>query len=348
MPLPPPELAFPEGRSDPVFCPVPLEAPPSQEVLLRCAVRPELKAANLMLHYRPSGTETFSAVSMSSAGNGVFQGVVPAAATAGKSLQFFVQAGGPTKVNVGTAESPNVVMVRAGALPVGLDGPVAADTAAEEAAAAEAERIRREDDDPLAAAELRRELALIRRRPAGKLWVAAGLGSGYGWQPGSPLEFRPNRRVDSGPLAAGLAHALPEVGYQLTDRLSLSLQGRLQYLPVKGSGDPLPGKPRQTALAVLARGAFAFGEGPLHAIATAAVGAGPKGGGFRLTVPDNADTGMPRSDTVRGGPFLAGIGGGIVYHFSRRISLPLELRLLAGFPSLAGILEAATGLAIAF
>jgi hypothetical protein len=342
---PPP--VFPEGQSDPLYCPVPLEAPTSQEVLLRCAVRPDLRPSRLMLHYRPAGTEKFSAVSMRRAGKGYFQGVVPAEATAGKSLQFFVEAGGPNKVSAGTAESPNVLLLREGATPVGQGGDASESKEAEAEAAAEAERIRREDEDPLAASELKRELALVRRRPAGKFWAALGLGSGYGWQPGSDLEFRPNRRIDAGPLAAGLAHALPEIGYQLTDRLSLSVQGRLQYAPVDGSGDPLPGTPRQTATAVLLRGTLGFGEGPFHAIATACVGGG-KDGGFRLVVPASNKADLPRSDTVQGGPFLAGVGGGLVYHFSRRVALPLEVRALAGFPSLAAVLEVGTGVVFAF
>ena len=50
-----------------------------------------MRPSRLMLHYRPSGSETFTAVSMPRA-RGVFQGVVPVEATAGKSLQFFIDA----------------------------------------------------------------------------------------------------------------------------------------------------------------------------------------------------------------------------------------------------------------
>jgi hypothetical protein len=346
--LPPP--TFPEGQSDPLFCPVPLEAPPSHEVVLRCAVRPDLRPGRLLLHYRPAGSEKFTTVAMPRARRGYFQGVVPAEATAGKSLQFFVEARGPTKISAGSADSPNILLLREGATPVGQNAPAEpADQAraSDDEAAAEAERIRREDEDPLAAADLKRELALVRRRPGGKLWVAMGIGSGYGWQPGSELEFRPNRRIDSGPLAAGLLHAMPEVGYQLTDRLSLSLQGRFQYAPVQGSGDPLSGNPPQSATALLLRGTLNLGDGPLHTFASAYLGGAP-GGGFRLVVPANREMELPRSDTIRGGPFLLGGGAGLVYHFNRRVAWPLEARVLAGFPSLAAVLEIGTGVAFAF
>jgi hypothetical protein len=343
--VPPPR--FPEGHTNPLYCPTPLEAPPEHEVIVRCAVRPDLRPGQLMLHYRPAGTEKFTAVSMPRAKRGFFQGVVPAEATAGKSLQFFVEAPGPAKINSGNADSPNILLLRAGAPPVGQQVPGDADKAAQEEASAEAERIRREDEDPLAASELKRELAMVRRRPAGKLWVGLGLGTGYGWQPGADLEFRPNRRIDAGPLAAGLAHALPEIGYQATDRLSLSVQARLQYAPVQGSGDPLSGNPRQSAMAFLLRGALSLGDGPLHGIATACVGGG-KGGAFRLVVPASRDRELPRSDTVRGGPVVAGAGVGVVYHFNRRLALPLEARALAGFPDFAAVLEVGTGVAFTF
>ena len=328
---------------------MPIEAPPQRALILRCAVRPDLRPSGLTLHYRPAGSETFTSVPMPRTRTGVFRGVVPVEATSGKSLQFFVDAGAGAKINSGSADSPNILLLRAGATPPGQraadDGDDA--RAAEDEAAALAERIRREDEDPLAASDLRRELAQVRRRPAGRFWAALGFGTGYGVQPGQQLEFRQNRRVDAGPLSAGLVHALPEIGYQVTDRLSLSLQGRLQYSPVDGSGDPLPGNPRQSAMAFLLRGALNLGEGPLHAFVSACVGGAP-GGGFRLIVPADNAAELPRSDTVQGGPVVVGAGTGLVYHFSRRFALPLEIRTLVGFPSVAAVLEVGTGLVFAF
>jgi hypothetical protein len=273
---------------------------------------------------------------------------VPVEATAGKSLQFFVESRGPNKFSAGSGDSPNVLLLRAGAIPVGEALPEDAAAGPAGADAAEvAERIRREDEDPLAAGDLKREAALVRRRPGGKLWVAMGVGSGYGLQPGQQLEFRKNLRVNPGALAAGLGHALPEIGYQISDRLSLSVQGRFQYAPVDGSGDPLPGTPKQTAMAVLARAVVNFGEGPFHSFASICAG-GMKDGGFRLVVPADLESARPRSDTVRGGPFVAGAGGGVVYHFNRRVAWPIEARALIGFPTAAAVFELGTGVALSF
>jgi hypothetical protein len=349
--LPPPR--FPAGQAEPIYCPLPIEAPPKHEVVVRCAVRPDLRPGRLTLHYRPSGSETFTTVAMPRGRNGTFQGVVPIAATEGKSLQFFIEAGGPEKIKSGSADSPNVLVLREGATPVG-QRPAADEAPADEkpaegdeADATVAERIRREDDDPLAAAELRRELSMVRRRPAGKLFFGFGFGSGYGVQPGAQLEFRQNKKVDAGILKGGLVHLLPEIGYQLTNNLSLSLQTRFQYAPVEGSGDPLPGTPPETATAFLLRGAYNIGDGPFHSFLSLAAGYG-KGGAFRLIVPADPGAERPRSDTIRSGPIVVGGGAGVAYHFSRRIAWPLEVRTLIGFPDLAAVLEVGTGVAFSF
>ena len=73
-----------------------------------------------------------------------------------------------------------------------------------------------------------------------------------------------------------------------------------------------------------------------------------KDGAFRLIVPADADAERPRSDTVRGGPFVAGGGAGLAYHFSRRIAWPLEVRTLIGLPDFAAVVEVGTGLTFAF
>ena len=55
------------------------------------------------------------------------------------------------------------------------------------------------------------------------------------------------------------------------------------------------------------------------------------GEGFRFTVyPDTDRTTF--KDTVRGGPFLAGVGGGVYYEAAKAMSIVLEAKGLAGIP----------------
>ena len=72
-----------------------------------------------------------------------------------------------------------------------------------------------------------------------------------------------------------------------------------------------------------------MGDGNLRGFGSLAVGGGS---GFRLKVAPDRRTGLVRSDTVRGGPFLGGAGGGVIYHINPHIAWPTELRALAGFP----------------
>jgi hypothetical protein len=345
-------------EADALNCPIPLETPPQKEVVLRCNVPPEVRATRLVLHYRPAGTETFSQVAMPRVGRGQYQGVVPASATTGKSLQFFVEARGPVKLNNGSPESPNLLIVREGAPPVG--GGLVAAVAAVAAEPAEAEsstsppadevvKTSRENqsvdgENPLAALDAARQLSLLRRRPAGRFWAAFGLGTGYGWQPGGYLEFRREREISSGSLPGGVM-IMPEVGYQLMDHLSVSMQLRVQYVPITGSGDPLGGTPANRASAILARGTYTFGDGRLQPMATACIGGGD---GFRLRVPNDRGVELVRSDTVRGGPLVAGAGGGVVYNITQRLAWPSEARVLLGFPVVGALFEIGTGIAYTF
>jgi hypothetical protein len=127
--------------------------------------------------------------------------------------------------------------------------------------------------------------------------------------------------------------------------MAFSLQLRFQFLPTEGSGDPTPGKPAVKAMAALARATYAVGEGNVRGFGSLAVGGGD---GFRLKVAPNRQTGLVRSDTIRGGPLLGGAGGGVIYHVNPHVAWPTELRALAGFPDVAVSVELTTGLEVAF
>jgi hypothetical protein len=346
---PPPEPAAPAALAtgdDPLTCPVPDQAPPETEMTLRCVVQAGMKP-RLSLFYRPSGTELFTEVPMRASKRGYYRGVVPASATTGKSLQFYVTGRGEPKLASGNAESPNLILVREGAPPVG-SGPLGGGSTAEHD----------EDDDgppgassadenPLAAVERERERerADLHARPAKRWWVGFGMGSGYGWQPGGPLEFRTTQKVDAGPLGPGLLHILPEVGYQLGPQLAVSLQARAQFIPTQGSGDPTAGRPANKAFALLLRASYSLGEANTRPFFSVCAGGGD---GFRLRVPASPGDNLVRSDTVKGGPLLGGAGGGVIHHFTSHVAWSTELRALAGFPTTAYMFELGTGIEVAF
>jgi hypothetical protein len=338
------EPDLPADIPQPLYCPAPDEAPPETEVVLRCVTQPGLRLARLLLYYRPPGTETFTEVAMSRSSKGWYTGVVPSQATSGTSLQYYVEAkGGAAGAGLanGKAESPNLMMVREGAPPVGRGTLAAARFRSNEPSV-------NVDENPLADLEkehdLERTAAGLHRRPAGRPWAAFGLGTGEGWQAGKALEFRTDQKVNAGPLSGGLVHVLPELGYQLSDDYAVSVQLRYQYISIEGQGDGTQGSPAGGALSLLVKGYWFWGDGNAQLFGTASVGGGQ---GFRLVVPPTEGANL-RTDTVRGGPLIAGPGVGFAYHFNRRVAWAGELRLLAGVPDFAAVGELGMGVQVGF
>jgi hypothetical protein len=338
------EPDLPAEIPQPLHCPAPDEAPPETDIVLRCVAQPGLRPAHVLLYYRPPGTETFTEVPMSRSSKGWYMGVVPSKATSGTSLQYYVEAkGGSSPVANGHADSPNLMMVREGAAPVGRGALAAAHWRSKEDPSANV------DDNPLADLENERERERVQgdlhRRPAGRLWVAFGAGTGEGWQPGRQLDFRTDHKVGAGPLSGGLVQVLPEIGYQISDELAISVQLRYQYISIEGQGDGTPGSPANGAISVLVRGFRFWGDGNAQLFATGNVGGGE---GFRLVVPPTPMADVIRTDTVRGGPVIAGPGVGFLYHFNRHVAWATELRALAGLPDFALVADLATGLQVGF
>jgi Tfp pilus assembly protein PilF len=338
------EPDLPATITQPLYCLTPDEAPPSVQIPLRCVPRPGLSVARMVLFYRGPGSERFTAVPMARSRKGWYAGVVPPAASAGKSLQYYVEAHGPgNKVSTtnGQADSPNLLLIREGAKPAGL-------LAAAEPRGEAPVRQEKDEENPLAVVEQQRARALeegARRRSSHAVWLAVGIGSGYGWHPTRRLEFHDENQIGTGVSPAGLIQVTPEVGLQLGARYAVSIQGRLQIIPDSGSGDNKPGSPARTAVAAFVRVHRFYGLGSAQLFLTGTLGAGD---GFRLTVPPHPELGAGRSDTVRGGPLALGPGAGFIYHFTRHFGWAVETRLLVGFPAFAALGEASTGAQLSF
>jgi hypothetical protein len=324
------------GREE-IYCAVPDEGPPGLEMLIRCSLGPRVKATAVTLHYRQPGAETYTSVPMAPGEPGWHVAKIPAAATTGKAVQWYVEATGPEDRtwNAGRYELPNVVLLRPGASAVG-SGPV--------------ERVRREDEAPLFADERAREEAAaqarLHRRPEGRFFFGLALGSGQGFHPRRKLELRRELDVGGGVSPASLGHLGFEVGLQWSERLAFALQTRHQHIPEDGSGDSIGGSPKSSAHAVFAKVYYT-----LHSWTnTQLFGSGVVGGGsgFRLAIAPQPDQGLPRSDTIRGGPIVLGPGIGVIHHFHRRIAALVEARVLAGAPDLAAVAELNLGVQLAF
>ncbi len=337
----PEEPDLPASIPQPLYCPNPDEAPPSTQIALRCVVQPELAIARVLLFYRLPGGEKFTLVPTLRSPKGWFNGIIPAAAVEGKSLQYYFEArdaSDKVAASSGRNDSPNLIIIKEGAPPVGKGslamlyfqkrGDGAAATEENPLEAIENEKAKQEFE------------GRVHRRAENSLWFGFGLGTGYGYHPKEHLEFRYKQEILAGVNPAGTIHFAPEVGYQMSDRLSLSLQVRVQYIRPEGSGDDMKGNPALGAVAGLARAMYAFGEGNLQFFLAGAIGGGD---GFRLVIPPKPKMGVPRNDTVRGGPIVAGPSFGILYHFNRSLALAIEVRGLLGFPTFAAVADGTLG-----
>jgi hypothetical protein len=256
---------------------------------------------------------------------GSWVGRIPAGEISGKWLPFYFEARdrrGEALAMSGRNDSPSILTIRGDA-----EGAVDQDRRAGE-----------DQENPL----VERAGGKRSGAPSGnRYWVGLGVGSGGGYAKGNGVEaYRQYvRTFEPGLAAAGLAHVVPELGYFLTSTLAISLQGRNQFIPRSN---------RYTAAgaqAALVRLLFFGGEDRARFYGSVAAGGGE---GFRLRVQASTTDGAVVNDTVKGGPILAGAGGGFSYAFGDTWSWMLESNVLAGFPTFSAVVDINTGLRASF
>ncbi|HEY0708330.1 MAG TPA: cell envelope integrity protein TolA, partial [Polyangia bacterium] len=105
---------MPASLPDKLHCSAPDETPPGVDLYVHCAVKSELKADELTLHVRPSGSARFHAFAMNRSPKGWYVAMVPAVLLKGSTLQYFVQvaaSNGKVVASNGKPGFPNVIMV---------------------------------------------------------------------------------------------------------------------------------------------------------------------------------------------------------------------------------------------
>jgi hypothetical protein len=148
---------------------------------------------------------------------------------------------------------------------------------------------------------------------------------------------------------AGLLHLAPEVGYQITPNVAISVEGRFQYIPQPAQYSHFAANGAISGLLKVMRYSQ---QARIRFFGTAIAGGGE---GFRFTVhPVDPTIHQELSgvqdftDTVRGGPIIAGAGVGMYYEASKRASIVVEAHGLAGFPIFSFVVDANLALQINF
>jgi len=208
------------------------------------------------------------------------------------------------------------------------------------------------------------------RRLPGSLFFSFGYGTGWthhgSANPDGHDMADPERpasiTITAGWSPASIFQFVPEIGYQLSDRLALSLQERFQYrsFDIAESWLPLPGAsaPPTYALALFFRAQYAFlNAGDFQFFGSGVAGFGLVGGRtFMGYVPktcgstgpfSHCPVGTNHSNTISGGPGAFGLGVGATYHISPGFAVWVEVRGISSVAPVMELVEFNTGLAVA-
>jgi hypothetical protein len=285
------------------------EVKQGSSIIVTVTVEESLKFGKLVLAYREQGTSDFLGREMEPVGDGAYRAEIPASATSGSSVAYYMEAqddGGNPVASRGTETRPLVIAFAATAKPSSGHADATVERKAQP-------RKRSEDED---------------EGNAGKVFVSLLVGSGFGYVSGNG-EVNADTPVSGTFSGALLGHIAPEVGYWWKSDVMLSLQGRFQlvtgttgYSQDGRQHDPVP-----AALAVFAKATWLTStSGSLRPFLSGGLG----GGQIRhvVTFGNLNDCGSNGTqtckDSVVAGPLLAEVGGGIFYKLSDSVDLVLS------------------------
>ena len=290
----------------------------------------DLDATSVVLRYRASTASAFTDLAMKKGSSGGFEAAIPVSATAGEHVAYFIEArraNGSVLVGRGTAADPIVVALARPTTPVAA---TVAGTGASRPAASDK-----------------------------RLFVAILGGTGFGWASGTgeatltPVE-------SPGIDWTVMGQVVPEIGYLVTPRFMIGVQGRLQL--VRGAtpywvpnrepgecGDDGICAPSSTAFAGLLKATFFLADPGSAFQPYLSLSAG--GGYIRHVSRVNAPIacgpmGMdPCVDTVAGGPALFGPGVGFRYDVADAVGIVVQIGGLVGVPNFTANADVNLGLA---
>jgi hypothetical protein len=343
-------------------CPNEDEAIIDKVATLRCAVAPSLAVAKVFLMYREPGKEEFTELQMTRSPKGWYVGKIPKKAVTGKSVPYYFEgrnSAGKPVVRNGEPDGPNFLLL--------MEEDAYREMKEEQKKNRGGPDDRDDTENPLLkqAGPIKQSRLGHKREDVGKdirfgnrkWWIGIGAGSGFGYAKGNGLEAV-NRSPDPafhnlstifapGGAWAGLGHLAPEIGIALTPDWAISIEGRFQYIPQPAKYQKFASTGAISGLLKVMRYTK---QAQVRFFGTGIVGGGE---GFRFTVkPAQADPTLKTiddfTDTVKGGPIIAGAGAGVYYEVSKRAAIVLEAHGLAGFPTFSFVADGNLALQINF
>jgi hypothetical protein len=305
---------------------------PKTTIPIIVTVDSSLKFDKVVLAYRPTGSGDFFGREMKAGEGGAYSAEIPARATGGAQVVYYIEAqdkDGVAVAAIGSADKPLTIAL-------------GAQRVAGKKSGADDDGDDDDDDDD---------------GTGGKYYLALLVGSGVGYASGNG-DLDRNTSYSSGSIAVAQAgHIAPEIGYRLRPDMMLSLQLRYQYITgpteINSGGKIL--HPANYALAVFAKATWLFGHGGFRPFVSLAVG----GGEIRhvVALPATAANQNIRCgpnnntsciDTIAGGPVLAGGGAGLMFNLSDSLALVASLNVQIGAPNFTANLDGNLGFAFTF
>jgi hypothetical protein len=335
----PPIAASPELPEDKLLVHEPITTGArGRSISVETTPDPSLVRDLLVLGYRPAGAAIFTEVRLQRRPGGVHAATIPASATAGGQIEYYLEArhaNGKRVASRGSSIDPIVVTLMAApasgsrAEPALIAGAAAAGDGA---------------------GEHRFVFALL-------------AGTGLGWTTGMG-EVRQVQVTPSGLAWASLGHLAPELGYYVTPHLLVGVQGRIQLVSgaqeFRPSEGPTPGvcggdgvcSPARAAFAGLGKASWFFRDpkSAFRPYLSASLG----GGQIRHVAQagNKADCGSTQSakcfDTVAGGPFLFGAGVGFSYALSQSLAAMFAVEGLGAMPDFTAQADVNLGVSFRF
>jgi hypothetical protein len=298
------------------------EAPSGEAIAIQVRASAEVvdRASQVVLRYRAAGDEGFVTVPLRDGGSGDFEGSIPSSATRGETVHYFVEARaatGKVLASAGSLDAPHIVSIVQPAGRVPVDDPPP------------------DEEDPLGRAGGAQgggtggdETGVAKKHPSVRrsFYVNASVGSGIGYVSG---KTEVSQQAVSCCLAPAPFHVMPEIGFWLTSRLTLSAVGRIGFplgANVAGAATLAPaGFLRATYLFGRDRGLYVHGD----------VGGGLIRHTIKLT--RNA-TAQGDTDTYVTGPLLLGTGAGWVLPLGGSgLRFVADLNIIAGIPIVSSL-----------
>jgi hypothetical protein len=189
------------------------------------------------------------------------------------------------------------------------------------------------------------------------MFLALGLGSGFGYA-NSHLDA--NKDVFQGPNAdnswtgvapSRLGHLVASVGYFVSPKLVLSLEGRIQIVsgttPTGTTKSCVPScKSPSSAFAGLLKASWFFSSDVVSPFVSGGVGGGSIRQVVKLNGVSDCGNGSERCiDTVTGGPLLLAAGGGVAYRLGK-VALLGSVTANVGVPNFMLNVDAVLGLGL--